>query len=131
MDEPLFMSPALETLGHRVTAAEAGRATVEFAPTEAHFNLAGVVHGGFIAALCDTAMGAAIRSTFEAGESYVTLSLNVQFLRAASPAGAPLVARGTVTSSSRSTITASATIEDNQGRQVAHATSTCLRRTAL
>lgn len=48
---------------------------------ERHLNPAGAVHGGMLATLVDTTMGAAVRSTVEEGEAPATSQLTVTYLR--------------------------------------------------
>lgn len=59
---------------------------------ERHANANGTVHGGLLATLCDTAVGAAVRA--EAGDisAAATVSLTVDYLAPAEP-GEPLEAR--------------------------------------
>ena len=60
-----------------------------------HLNINGVVHGGVYATILDTAMGAAVITHLNEGETTATTSLYVEFLRAARE-GETLTARGDV-----------------------------------
>ena len=53
-------------------------------------NLQGVLHGGMIATLADTAAGLAVRTELTPGRTHVTTSLTVQYL----PSGRSGAARG-------------------------------------
>jgi uncharacterized protein (TIGR00369 family) len=57
-----------------------------------HFNPQGIVHGGIIGALADTAVGLALRSKLKAGYTHRTAQLDVHFL--AKGEGNRLIAHG-------------------------------------
>jgi uncharacterized protein (TIGR00369 family) len=44
-------------------------------------NPLGTIHGGWISAILDSAMGCAVHSTLAAGQTYTTTSLTVNFVR--------------------------------------------------
>src|SRR2546426_12803138 len=46
-----------------------------------HLNLQGLMHGGMIATLADTAGGLAVRTALEPGRRHVTAQLSVDFFR--------------------------------------------------
>jgi uncharacterized protein (TIGR00369 family) len=75
--------PAFATLlGMRLLIVEDG--LVEFA-LEARAELLnphGTLHGGVIATILDSAMGAALQSTLPPGVGFTTMQLNVHYLRA-------------------------------------------------
>ena len=88
------------------------------------------MHGGVIATLLDTAAGCAVHSVLALGERYTSLDLTTKFLRAVTVDSGLLRAEGRVVQRGRRTALAEATLHDESGRQVAHATSTCLITTA-
>src|SRR5690606_1088471 len=59
---------------------EEGRVVFEGHPGEEHYNLIGVVHGGYAATILDSALGSAVHTTLEAGTAYTSLGLEVKFL---------------------------------------------------
>ena len=71
----------MKTLGIQPVEAEAGRVTFVLEPAEFHLNPFGIVHGGILAAMLDTAMGCAAHSLLPAATGYVTGEMNVRFLR--------------------------------------------------
>ena len=81
--EELPLPPALRTLDITPVEAEPGRVSFTLVPSEFHLNPFGLVHGGVLAALIDTAMGCAVHSLLPVGAGYVTSELNVRYLRAA------------------------------------------------
>jgi uncharacterized protein (TIGR00369 family) len=75
------------TLGYRTVEAEEGYAMEWDASPEYTFPAQSgpIVHGGMVATILDTAMGGATWLTLEAGETFLTADLRVEFLRAARP----------------------------------------------
>ena len=61
-----------------------GRADVALDADDRHLNAHGTVHGGAIATLVDTAMGAAVTAT-EGGERPVTIEMKVTYLEPGMP----------------------------------------------
>jgi uncharacterized protein (TIGR00369 family) len=116
--------PVAELIGMNVERAEAGETLMTLVAEERHSNPMGTLHGGILCDLADAAMGMAYYSTLEPGESFTTLDLNINFLRPFWRGR--LVARGRVVSRGRTVGMAECDIEDDQGRLIARATSTCL-----
>lgn len=107
------------TLGLRPVAADPGRARVEVVPGERHHNGSAMVHGGLIAALIDSAAGAAMATTLPAGQRVATVDLKVDYLRPAPVAGGALVAAAEVTHAGRMVGHASARVTTRDGRLIA------------
>ena len=74
-----------ERLGAEVKLAEDGSARMHFTALEEHLNQAGTLHGGVLATLVDTAMGAAVRSATDEGDVPATSQLTVTYLRPGKP----------------------------------------------
>ena len=70
-------------VGAQVTEAEGGRAVVTLDAEQHHANRHGTVHGGAIATLVDTAMGAAVYSEFNGEQAPVTIEMKVTYLEPA------------------------------------------------
>jgi uncharacterized protein (TIGR00369 family) len=81
-----------ERLGARAEAADDGSARLRFTAGEEHLNPAGTVHGGVLATLVDTAMGAAVRSTVD-DDVPATSQLTVTYLRPGKPGELTVTAR--------------------------------------
>jgi uncharacterized protein (TIGR00369 family) len=105
---------------------EEGSVTVHLMPQEFHYNPLGSVHGGVLSTLLDTAAACSVHSTLPAGVGYTSQDLNVKFLRPVTVASGRITCRGAVLQRGRRTALAEARITDEQGRLVAHATSSCL-----
>lgn len=69
-----------QLLGIEIDSLEPGRARMSLDVTEKHRQLAGVMHGGAIATLVDTAVALAIVSTSEPGAKFTTIELKVNYL---------------------------------------------------
>ncbi len=74
-----------ERLGAKVELADDGSARMRFTALEEHLNQAGTLHGGVLATLVDTAMGAAARSATDEGDVPATSQLTVTYLRPGKP----------------------------------------------
>ena len=87
---------------------------------ERHLNPAGTVHGGLLATLVDTAMGAAVRTTTDDAVP-ATSQLTVTYLRPAEPGEVSVTA--SVGKRGEAITVCEATIEQH-GRPVVHALAT-------
>lgn len=124
----LPLPPAVRTLGIEPVEAHPGRASFTLELGEYHLNPFGIVHGGVLAALLDTAMGCAVHSLLPPAVGYVTGELNVRFLRPALLTAGPLECTGEVVHQGRNTMVASARVIDANDRVLALAGATCLVR---
>ncbi|MGA8262620.1 MAG: PaaI family thioesterase [Arenicellales bacterium] len=95
-------------------------------PLAKHYNPLGTVHGGWFAALLDSALGCAVHSTLPAGKGYTTFEIKLNTVRALTVA-VPLVrAQGRVLHAGRQVATAQARLAGPDDKLYAHATTTCL-----
>ncbi|MEE4592801.1 PaaI family thioesterase [Streptomyces sp. DSM 41524] len=113
-------------LGMRFDEVDPGRVVVSLDTRPDFANPLGTVHGGIAATLLDSAMGCAVHTTLPAGVGYTTLELKVNYIRAARTDGQTLIAEGTVLHAGRRTATAEGKVLDEQGKLLAHATTTCM-----
>jgi uncharacterized protein (TIGR00369 family) len=90
------------------------------------YNPIGFVHGGFAAAMLDSAAGTAVQTVLPAGAGYTTMNLSVHFLRPVTASTGLVRAVGTLVSRGRRTALARAELRDGAGRLLAHATSACM-----
>jgi uncharacterized protein (TIGR00369 family) len=118
--------PVMDLLGVERLEADEGHVAVIMTPQEFHYNPLGMVHGGILATLLDTAAGCAVHSTLPAGVGYTSLDLTTKFLRPVTVSSGVLRCEGRVLSRGRTTALAEARLTDGKGRLVAHATSSCL-----
>ena len=117
--------PIGQLIGFVLKDIEPGRAVFQLEADERHHNPMGTLHGGVYCDLADAAMGYAYAATLSEGESFTTVELKINFLRA--------VRKATLTAEAR-VIKAGATlgyvecdVKDEQGRLVAKAASTCIK----
>lgn len=89
-------------------------------------NTSGVIHGGLVATLCDSALGCAVHTTIPQGLAYTTSELNVNFVRPVPPTLDKLYADATTLHSGKRIATAEAKVVDENDTLYAHATTTCL-----
>jgi uncharacterized protein (TIGR00369 family) len=75
----------LTLVGAGSPEAEDGTARLEVDVDDRHLNAGGTVHGGLLATLVDTAMGAAVRSSVDGEEIPATSQLTITYLRPGKP----------------------------------------------
>jgi acyl-CoA thioesterase len=114
-DERTRPGPFSLHLGFRLIAADADGARIEATPRPEHANGAGIVHGGYLAALLDSTTGWAVHAAFPPGVAAPHTTLSVQYLRAALLAQ-PLVCVGRCVRAGRRVAAAEAEI--TQGGEV-------------
>jgi len=117
--------PIGETLGFRAVEVEPGRIVFAGKPGAGSLNLIGTIHGGWSAAILDTAMALAALTTLDARHDFTTLDLKLNFLRPIA-AGAEVRAEGSVVHGGRRVVLCEGRIVDAAGKLLVHGTSTCL-----
>jgi uncharacterized protein (TIGR00369 family) len=126
LDGTLPGVPLARTLDFAPVSVRPGVVVFEFTPAEFHYNPIGSVHGGVLAALCDSACGCAVHSTLPAGTSYTSLDLSIKFLRPVTSGVGRMRCEGTVTHAGSRSALAEARLTDSDGKLFALATSTCM-----
>lgn len=116
--------PIAKLIGMEIESVERGRAVTTLHATARHANPMGTLHGGILADLADAAMGMAYASTLAEGEAFTTLELKINFLRPVWDAH--LTATGTVKQGGRTVGLVECDVVDEEGRLIAHASSTCM-----
>ena len=86
----------------------------------------GVVHGGWITTILDSAIGCAVHSTLPVGKAYTTLELKVNSTRPVTLAVQLVRAEGRLIHAGRQAATAEGRLVGPDGKLYAHATTTCL-----
>ncbi|HWL89973.1 MAG TPA: PaaI family thioesterase [Actinomycetota bacterium] len=119
--ERLAASPFHTWAGMELVEASLGEVTVAMDVRDRHVNLQGLVHGGMLAILADTACGLSIRSAMEPGRLHVTTDLDIHYLAPAGPGR--LFGRGKAVKVGRTLAFAEASIEDDEGKLLARAQS--------
>jgi uncharacterized protein (TIGR00369 family) len=100
---------------------------VEFTgtPDESVSNPIGVVHGGYVCTMLDSALGCAVHTTLPVGTTYTSIEIKVNYLRAVH-GGMELVASGRVTQPGRRVAFAEGEVRDASGKVLATAQSSFL-----
>lgn len=118
-------APIGMTLDFILVEAELGRVVFQGRPGLAHYNPMGVVHGGWFAALLDSALGCAVGSTLAAGQAYTTAELKINIVRPLT-IKVPLVrAEGRVIHAGSRMATADGRLVGADGKLYAHGSTTC------
>jgi len=116
-------SRAWEWLGLKLVETGEGTAVVEMATTEDMANHSGVVHGGMISTLADSAMGRSLRTLRPGVVRAMSFDLKLNFINAAK-VGETLRATGHVIHAGRRTAVAECRVEGSDARLVATASAT-------
>jgi uncharacterized protein (TIGR00369 family) len=122
----MLAPPYPRLLNMRFTAVADGSASFEMPVSTEHYNPNGVVHGGAITSLADSAMGFAVFSTLAPGENFTTVEIHVNFLKAATVDSGTLRSTGQVIHRGRQVAVATAEVLDGRGGLIASASSTNL-----
>ena len=112
-------------LGFVIKAIEPGHAIFEMAVDERHHNPMGTLHGGIYCDLADAAMGYAYAATLKENESFTTVELKINFLRAVRKT--TLSAEATVVKAGNTLGYVECEIKDPTGKLVAKAACTCIK----
>lgn len=117
--------PVGRLVGFVLKAIEPGRSVFELEAGERHHNPMGTLHGGVYCDLADAAMGFAYAATLQEGESFTTVELKINFLRAVRTG--TLTAEAKVVKAGASLGYVECEVKDGQGRLLAKAASTCMK----
>jgi uncharacterized protein (TIGR00369 family) len=109
-----------------LVAADEGRVVFEGIPDASFFNPLGTIHGGWTAAIMDSAMACAVHSTLKPGEAYTTLEFKLHFCRPVMPETGTVRCEGLVLSRGRRAATSEGKLFDAAGKLIAHGTETCM-----
>jgi uncharacterized domain 1 len=125
IEDALSTVPFAKLLGIKLDAIEAGEATLSLRIREDFKQNAGVVHGGVIASLIDSATAFAILPLLNPDERTTTVDLTISYLRPL--VAGVVVARAKVLRAGRRMIATSAELFDDDGKLAATALSTYIR----
>src|SRR4051795_4145105 len=116
--------PIGRLLGFVLKVIEPGHAVFEMEVDQRHHNPMGTLHGGVYCDLADAAMGYAYAATLAEGESFTTVELKINFLRAVRQG--KLTAEAKVVKSGSALGYGECQVKDHTGKLVAKAASTCM-----
>ena len=118
--------PIGEHLGFRVASVEKGRVVLTGNPDRRSYNLLNSVHGGWTAAILDTAMALSNLSTLAADQGFTTLDIRINYLRPITVETGEVRAEGNVIQGGRRVAYCEAKLLDGAGKLLAHGTGSCL-----
>jgi len=121
-----LQAPIQETLDFRLDDFGEGWSTWTLYLAEYQYNPAGLVHGGVITTVLDSAMGVSLWTTLPRGSFGTTVELKVNFVRPVVKESGPLRCEAKVIHSGRTIGTAEGQMLDQAGKLVAHGTTTCM-----
>ena len=116
--------PVATLLGISLASFKDGEAVVTLAAGDSHTNPMGTVQGGVLAAIADAAMGWAFMTTLGDGESYTTVEMKINFVRAVR--AGRIAARARVKNAGRTLGLIECDVLDDAGKLLAHAVGTCM-----
>jgi len=116
--------PAFAALtGAELVAVEEGVAVFRFTPDESTLNPLGVVHGGMICTLLDSAAGCAVQTQLPAGAGMSSIEIKVSFLSPVVAGGEPVEVTGRSLRVGRQVAFAEVHARTADGKLVGHATT--------
>lgn len=118
--------PIQRTLNFRPVEVASGFIAFVGNPKFEYYNPLGSIHGGYTAAILDSCMACAVHSTLEAGYSYATLEIKINYVRPITCETGEVRAEGKVIHSGKRIATAEGRLLDSAGKLYAHGTTTCL-----
>ncbi|MGZ5570179.1 MAG: PaaI family thioesterase [Usitatibacter sp.] len=118
--------PIGDTLGFRLVEAEMGRVVLLGLPDERAYNLIGSVHGGWAAAILDSALALATLSSLEPDQGFTTVDIRINYLRPLTVDTGEVRAEGKVLQAGRRLAYCEARLTDRAGKLICHGTGSCL-----
>jgi len=126
LDRTYPAPPFTRTTDIWLVEVETGRVVFEATPSDRFYNPLGTVHGGWISALLDSAMGCAAHSMLKPGQSYTTVDMTVSFVRPVVESTGKLRCEGKIIHIGSRIATAEGRVWDGTGALIAHGAETCL-----
>jgi len=115
--------PILAVLGFTLDKIDDGEAWFSTVPDSSVYNPVGMVHGGLVATLLDSALGCAVHSTLPANTAHASIEIKVSYLRPISAGTGRITAHGWVTKPGRRVAFADGDVRDGAGKILATASS--------
>jgi uncharacterized protein (TIGR00369 family) len=115
--------PMADLLGARLVSIGEGLAVFQCTPDESVYNPIGLVHGGLVCTLLDSAAGCAVHTLLPAGVGYSSIEIKVSFLAPVKADSGTLEAEGRALRVGRQVAFAEAHARTADGKLVGHATS--------
>jgi uncharacterized protein (TIGR00369 family) len=123
VDRRLPPPPIASLLGAELVSVGEGEAVFRITPDETAYNPIGMVHGGLLCTMLDSAAGCAVQMLLPAGAGYGTIEIKVSFLRPLHADDDPIEVHGRVLRAGSRIAFAEAHAYDPDGELVGHATT--------
>jgi uncharacterized protein (TIGR00369 family) len=123
IDGELPRPPIAELFDARLVSIGEGIARFQCIPDESTYNPIGLVHGGMLCTLLDSAAGCAVHTMLPAGVGYSTIEIKVSFTAAVRADTGTIEAEGRVLRLGRQVAFAEAHARTADGKLVGHATT--------
>jgi uncharacterized protein (TIGR00369 family) len=123
IDGRLPRPPIADLIDAHLTSVGEGVAVFECTPDESTYNPIGLVHGGLLCTLLDSAAGCAVHSLLPAGVGYSSIEIKVSFLAPVRADSGMLEVEGRALRVGRQVAFAEAHARTQDGKLVGHATS--------
>jgi uncharacterized protein (TIGR00369 family) len=115
--------PIANLIGSELVSVGDGEVLFRCTPDDSTYNPIGMVHGGLLCTLLDSAAGCAVHTRLEAGVGYASIEIKVSFLRPVRTDSGTLDVVGRALRVGRQIAFAEARAHDGNGELVGHATS--------
>ena len=122
-DGRLPRPPIAELMGARLAAIDDGYARFECHPDESLYNPIGMVHGGALCTLLDSAASCAVTTLLPAGVTHSSIEIKVSFLAPVRAGSGMLEVEGRALRVGRQVAFAEAHARTGDGKSVGHATT--------
>jgi uncharacterized protein (TIGR00369 family) len=123
IDGRLPPPPIATLVGAELVSVADGEALFRCTPDESTYNPIGIVHGGLLCTLLDSAAGCAVHTRLPAGAGYGSIEIKVSFLEPLHADAGEIEIRGRALRVGRRVAFAEAYARDAGGQLVGHATT--------
>jgi uncharacterized protein (TIGR00369 family) len=118
--------PIARLMGFDLGDVSPGAVTFVGVPDESVYNPIGLVHGGYVCTMLDSALGCAVHSTLPVGVGYTSIEIKVNYLRPVHANAGEVRVNGRVTKPGRRVAFAEGEVVDAAGKTLATAQSSLL-----
>jgi uncharacterized protein (TIGR00369 family) len=123
IDGRLPPPPIASLISAQLVSVDEGEAVFRCTPDESSYNPIGMVHGGLLCTLLDSAAGCAVHTLLPAGTGYASIEIKVSFLAPVRAGGSEIEVRGRALRVGKRVAFAEAHARDDSGQLVGHATT--------
>jgi uncharacterized protein (TIGR00369 family) len=115
--------PMAALVGAEIASVDEGEVVFRCTPDESTYNPLGMVHGGLLCTMLDTAAGCAVQTLLPAGVGYASIEIKVSFLRPLRAGSGEIAVKGRALQVGHRIAFAEAHARDADGELVGHATT--------